>query len=199
MITVTPVIYLPTVAGNFITAIAAGTLGYPSWGILFVGAGAFAWLALESVIVNRMFHAQPLATALRPTLGIQLSPPVVAVAAWLANTQGTPDLFISAVWGYGLLQFALLVRLLPWIFQQPFAASYWAFSFGVTALSATALSMTLRGTTGAIADLAPPLFVVTNAVLALLIFGTIVRAVQGKLVPAAAAKPVAAPASTPQP
>lgn len=188
--TVTPVIYLPSVAGNFITAITAGTLGFPSWGILFFGAGVFMWLALESVIVNRLFHAQPLPVPLRPTLGIQLAPPVVAVAAWLANTQGAPELFVQAVWGYGLLQFFMLVRLLPWIRQQPFAPSYWAFSFGLTALSGTAIAMTLRGLEGAIAQAAPVLFVVTNIVMAILIIGTIVRAAQGKLLP---------PAPVPQP
>ncbi|KJV24843.1 dicarboxylate transporter/tellurite-resistance protein TehA [Luteibacter yeojuensis] len=183
--TVTPVIYLPSVAGNFITAITAGTLGYPSWGILFLGAGVFMWLALESVIVNRLFHAQPLPVPLRPTLGIQLAPPVVAVAAWLANTQGVPALFVQATWGYGLLQFFMMIRLLPWIRQQPFAPSYWAFSFGLTALSGTAIAMTLRGLPGAIAQVAPVLFVVTNIVMAILIIGTLVRAAQGKLLPPA--------------
>jgi tellurite resistance protein len=188
--TVTPVIYLPSVAGNFITAITAGTLGFPSWGILFFGAGVFMWLALESVIVNRLFHAQPLPVPLRPTLGIQLAPPVVAVAAWLANTEGVPERFVQAMWGYGLLQFFMLVRLLPWIRQQPFAPSYWAFSFGLTALSGTAIAMTLRGLAGAIAQAAPVLFVVTNIVMAILIIGTIVRAAQDKLLP---------PAPVPQP
>jgi tellurite resistance protein len=183
--TVTPVIYLPSVAGNFITAITAGTLGFPSWGILFFGAGVFMWLALESVIVNRLFHAQPLPVPLRPTLGIQLAPPVVAVAAWLANTEGVPELFVQAMWGYGLLQFFMLLRLLPWIRQQPFAPSYWAFSFGLTALSGTAIAMTLRGLAGAIAQAAPVLFVVTNIVMAILIIGTIVRAAQDKLLPPA--------------
>jgi tellurite resistance protein len=185
--TVTPVIYLPSVAGNFITAIAAGTLGYPSWGVLFFGAGLFAWLALESVIVNRLFHAQALPVALRPTLGIQLAPPVVAVAAWLANTQDVPPLLVQAAWGYGLLQFFLMIRLLPWIMQQPFAPSYWAFTFGLTALSGTAISMTSRGLAGAIPQLAPVLFVITNIVLAIIIIGTVIRAAQDKLLPPAVA------------
>ncbi|QWT21414.1 dicarboxylate transporter/tellurite-resistance protein TehA [Bacillus sp. NP157] len=181
--TATPVIYLPSVAGNFISAIAAGTLGYPSWGLLFFGAGLFSWLALESVIVNRLFHAQALPAALRPTLGIQLAPPVVAVAAWLANTQGMPELLVQATWGYGLLQLLLLLRLLPWILAQPFAPSYWAFTFGLTALSGTALQMHERGVTGAITDLSVGLFVLTNVVLAIVIVGTLVRAAQGKLLP----------------
>jgi tellurite resistance protein len=196
MTTVTPVIYLPSVAGNFITSIAAGTLGYPSWGLLFLGAGVFAWLSLESVIVNRLFHAQALPVPLRPTLGIQLAPPVVAVAAWLANTQGAPELMVQATWGYGLLQLFLMIRLLPWIMQQPFAPSYWGFTFGLTALSGTAIAMTSRGLTGAIADMAPALFVVTNVTLAVIIIGTIVRAAQDKLLPPAAPSQVTAVPTT---
>ncbi|WP_413623397.1 dicarboxylate transporter/tellurite-resistance protein TehA [Luteibacter sp. Lutesp34] len=195
VVTATPVIYLPSVAGNFIIAIGCGALGYESWGILFVGAGLLSWLALESIIIHRLFHASPLAPPLRPTLGIQLAPPVVAVAAWLANTQGAPELLVQAAWGYGLLQGLLLLRLLPWVSKQPFAPSYWAFSFGITALSGDALQMRHRGLTGAIADLAPYLFALTNVALAVLIVGTLVRLVQGRLLPSAPAAPIVAGAA----
>jgi tellurite resistance protein len=191
--TTTPVIYLPSVAGNLIIAAAAGLLGFPSWGILFFGVGVFSWLALESVIVNRLLNATPLPPPLRPTLGIQLAPPVVAAAAWLANTQGPPELMVQAAWGYGLVQLLLMIRLLPWIAKQPFASSYWAFSFGITALSGSALTMTLRGLTGAIAELAPVLFVFTNLVMAVLIVGTVVRVAQNKFLPPAAVAPPPAP------
>lgn len=189
--TVTPIIYLPSVAGNFIVAITAGTLGHPSYGILFLGAGGFAWLALESVIVNRMFHAAPLPLPLRPTFGIQLAPPVVAVTAWLAVDQGVPGPLVQATWGYGLFQLLLLIRLLPWITRQPFAASYWAFTFGLTAIASGAMQMVSRGVTGAIADIAPVIFAMTNIALAVIVVGTLVRMAQGRLLPAA---PAVAPA-----
>lgn len=193
MSTTTPVIYLPSVAGNLIIATAAGILGFSSWGILFFGVGVFSWLALESVIVNRLLNATPLPPPLRPTLGIQLAPPAVAAAAWLANTQGAPELLVQAAWGYGLVQLLMMIRLFPWIAKQPFASSYWAFSFGITALSGSALTMSLRGLTGAIAQLAPVMFVFTNAVMLLLTVGTIVRLAQNKLLPPPV---VAAPPAT---
>lgn len=181
--TTTPVIYLPSVAGNFIVAIGCGVLGYASWGTLFLGAGVFGWLALESVLIHRLFHASPLPVALRPTLGIQLAPPVVAVAAWLANSHELPGLIVQAAWGYGLLQALLLLRLLPWIAEQPFTPAYWGFSFGVTALSGDALQMTSRGVTGAIPSLTPALFGLTNLVIGVLVVGTVWRIAQGKLLP----------------
>ncbi|SEN22485.1 tellurite resistance protein [Luteibacter sp. UNCMF331Sha3.1] len=191
--TTTPVIYLPSVAGNFIIAIGAGTLGFTSWGILFFGVGLFSWFALESIVVFRLLNVASLAPPLRPTIGIQLAPPVVAVVAFLANTQGHPELLTQAAWGYGLVQLLLVLRLFFWITKQPFAPSYWAFSFGITALSTGALAMTERGVTGAIAQMAPVVFVFTNVVMAVLIVGTLVRIAQGKLLPspppAAAASP----------
>ena len=181
--TTTPVIYLPSVAGNFIVSIAAGQVGLPSWGILFFGVGLFSWFALESIVVNRLLNAEALPLALRPTLGIQLAPPVVAAVACMSNTQGTPDLLVQAAWGYGLVQLLLMLRLLPWILKQPFTPSYWAFSFGVTALSTGALMMTERGVTGAVAQMAPVVFVFTNLVMLILVVGTLVRIAQDKLLP----------------
>jgi tellurite resistance protein len=64
--------------------------------------------------------------------------------------------------GYGLFQALLLLRLVPWIMQEPFAASYWGFTFGVTALATAPLRMVGHGDTGAIARLAPYIFIGAN-------------------------------------
>ncbi len=37
----TPGLYLPTVANNFISAMACGALGYTDAGLVFLGAGVF--------------------------------------------------------------------------------------------------------------------------------------------------------------
>lgn len=52
--TTTAVLYLPIVAGSFTTAMGTSALGYPDWGQLAFGAGFFSWLAIESVLLNRM-------------------------------------------------------------------------------------------------------------------------------------------------
>ena len=72
-----------------------------------------------------------------------------------------------ALIGYGLLQAMLLLRLLPWIMQQPFAPSYWALTFGATTLATAPLSMMERGEAGAIALLAPWMFTAANIVVVL--------------------------------
>jgi tellurite resistance protein len=116
-----------------------------------------------------------------------LAPPVVGCLAYLFVTGGMsgskPDLFAQALLGYGLLQAALLLRMLPWIAKQPFGASYWAFSFGVTALAFDAIVFMLRGQTGYIEWLSIVLFVLANLTMAILIVGTLWRLTQGKLLP----------------
>ena len=179
----TPILYLPAVAGSFVTAITAAALGYPDWGQLAFGAGAFSWLAIESVLLHRLYTAPALPIALRPTLGIQLAPPTVGALAYLSVTTGPPDPLAHALLGYGLLQALLLLRLLPWIARQPFAPSYWAFSFGATALATASIRMVERGDTGAVALLAAPCFVAANVVIAVLTVGTVRLAVQRRLLP----------------
>jgi tellurite resistance protein len=184
----TPVLYLPAVAGNFVIATAAGGLGWIAVGQMFFGAGLFAWLALESVILHRLLVAEPLAIPLRPTLGIHLAPAAVGLVAYLSVTEGDPGLVAQMLLGYALLQGLTVLRLLPWIRQQPFAASYWALTFGVGALALGAEHMAQRGATGAVAFLAPILFIVANAVIGSIAAGSLVQLARGKLLPRVAGR-----------
>ncbi|HEY4296567.1 MAG TPA: dicarboxylate transporter/tellurite-resistance protein TehA [Paraburkholderia sp.] len=190
----TPAIYLPTVAPSFVAGTAAAAFGFHQLGELFFGAGMLSWFALESLILHRAAVHEPLPEALRPTLGVQLAPPVVGGVTYLSITSGTPDLFAMALFGYGLYQAVLLLRLLPWIRQQAFVPGYWAFSFGVAALPTMALRMLERGATGPIEWAAPVLFVAANVIIGILVVKTLGLLAQGKLLPAVATASAAAPA-----
>ena len=183
---VTPAIYLPAVATNFVAATASAAFGWHQLGMLFFGAGVLSWLAIESLILHRAAVHEALPEALRPTLGIQLAPPVVGGVAYLSLTSGAPDLFAYLLLGYGIYQALLLLRLLPWIRQQAFAPSYWAFSFGVAALPTMAMRMVERGASGQEAWLAAGLFVLANLAIAVLVVMTLRQLWQGKLLPASA-------------
>lgn len=186
----TTVLYLPTVGVNFVAATVGGSLGYAAWGALFFGAGALAWLALESLILQRHAVLAPLPLAQRATVGIQLAPPVVGATAYLSLTQGPPDLFLQALFGYGLLQALLLLRLLPWLREQAVGAGLWAFTFGVTAMAVVPMRMLERGGTGPEQWLALPLFVLANLFVGALVIVTVRLALHGRLLPATAATPV---------
>ena len=171
----TPVLYLPTVAGSFVAATVVSALGLPDAGQFFFGAGVFGWLAIESVLLHRLLTAPGMANALRPTLGIQLAPPVVGAVSLIAVAPQAPWVLAHGMIGYGVLQALILLRLLPWILREPFAPSYWSFTFGVTALATAPMRLLLLGDDGAVRYLAPALFVFANLVVTLVAGGTLYR------------------------
>jgi len=187
----TPVLYLPTVAANLVSAMAAGALGLPELGQLFFGAGVLAWLALESVIVGRLFNGDEMPLPLRATLGIQPAPPAVALLAYSSITTGPPDLLAHMLLGYAIVQGLIVLRLLPWI-RQPFTPSYWAFTFGATAIASSTMRFAARGDDRVFIALAPVLFVMANVVVVGIFLFTVAAAVRGRLLPKAAVVPVAA-------
>lgn len=179
---VSPALYLPTVAQNFVASAAASAFGWSTAGALFFGIGAFSWLALESMVVSRAALHSPILEAHRPLHGIQIAPAVVGGLSYLGMTDGAPDLLAQMLMGYGLYQAALALRLLPWIGRQPFLPSYWAFSFGVVALATMALKLHARAPdvlTWRV--LAPVLFGGANLILGLLIVRTVWLTVSGRL------------------
>ena len=175
--------YLPTVGVNLVAATVAGALGYAQWGALFFGIGVFSWLSLESVILHRHAVLEPLPLELRASLGIQLAPPVVGAMAYLSITTGPPDLFVRSLFGYGLFQALLLVRMGRWFLQQQVGAGAWAFTFGVTALAAVPLRMLQRGATGPETLLVWPLFLFANAFVGLLAIATLRLLFRAQLLP----------------
>lgn len=177
----TPGLYLPTVANNFISAMACGALGFHDAGLVFLGAGVFSWLSLEPVILQRLRSAGELPMALRTSLGIQLAPALVACSAWFSVNGGQADVFAKMLFGYGLLQLLFMLRLMPWYLKQPFNASFWSFSFGISALATTGLHLGHASTSGFFATLAVPLFIFTNVVIALLLIRTVQLLMSGKL------------------
>jgi tellurite resistance protein len=180
----TAVLYLPSVAGNFVGATLSANLGFPQLGSLLFGAGLFSWLAIESVLLHRLYTAEPLPAPIRPTLGIQLAPPAVGCIAYLAVQGGPPGLFAMALVGYAVFQAVILIRLLPWFAQNAFAPGYWAFSFGATAMAGAIIELAERGAGGLIAALAGPVFAVTNLFIAFLVVRTLVLLSSGRLIPA---------------
>jgi tellurite resistance protein len=179
----TAVVYLPTVAGSFVTAIVAGALGNRPLGALFFGAGVFSWFALESVVLRRLMEVPSLPPALRPTMGIHFAPALVACVAYLSITSGAPDLFAQALFGYGIFQGLALVRLIPWLRAQPFAPSYWAFTFATAAAALAGLRFLERGLRGPIEWMAPAMFVIASVLIGAIFVRTLWLLMRGRLLP----------------
>ncbi|HEY1722109.1 MAG TPA: dicarboxylate transporter/tellurite-resistance protein TehA [Magnetospirillaceae bacterium] len=196
--TTTPVLLLPTAAGAFVAATNLSALGYPDWGQVVFGIGFFSWLAIESILIHRLYTMPQMIPALRPTLGIMLAPPTVGGIAYLSGTVGAPDALVHAMLGYGILQALVLIRLIRWLRAQPFGAGYWAFTFGASALATLAIRLVDRGdTTGPVVTSAPYFLGLASLVIAVIALATLRQLLTGKLVPAPvpAAAPAPAPAS----
>ena len=168
--------YRPLALGLF-----SGALGCHGAGLGFLGAGVFSWLSLEPVILQRLRSAGELPAALRTSLGIQLAPALVACSAWFSVNGGEADTFAKMLFGYGLLQLLFMLRLMPWYLSQPFNASFWSFSFGVSALATTGLHLGQSSPSGFFHALAVPLFIFTNVIIAMLLVRTFILLMQGKL------------------
>lgn len=190
----TPVLYLPTVAGCFVTAIAAARFGFADWGQLAFGAGLLSWLGIESVLIHRLYTAPEMPLGSRPALGIQAAPPAVAAAAYLSLTAGPPDVVASGLVGYAFLEFLLLARLGTWIFAGGVTASAWSFTFGATALATATVQMAGRGPNNPTALLAPAVLAAVTVLVAALTLRTAWLLRAGRLLPPAAQLPTLLPA-----
>ena len=161
---ITPVLYLPTVGGGFVSALACATFGQPTLGWMFFGFGMFSWLSMESVFLTRLFqHGLP--AEMRATIGIEFAPPVVACVAYLSLTPGTADHFALGLFGYGCFLALVLLRLVPWLRRQPFGPGAWAYTFGVSALPLAALKLVEHGAGTPVELLALPSFAAANSII----------------------------------
>lgn len=133
------------------------------------------------MILQRLRSCGELPAVLRTSLGIQLAPALVACSAWLSVNGGEGDTLAKMLFGYGLLQLLFMLRLMPWYLSQPFNASFWSFSFGVSALATTGLHLGHGSESGFFHTLAIPLFIFTNFIIALLLVRTFALLMQGKL------------------
>jgi tellurite resistance protein len=177
----TAIMYLPTVAGNFVSAIALSSLGEFELAKLFLGAGIFSWLAVESILMHRLYTSDPLALSVRPSLGIQIAPPTVGSVAYLAATGNQVDLGFYVLFGYGLLQLMMFFRLSGWFAKTGFSPGYWGFSFGVTAIARACLQAGISAPDSWFAGAAIWFFVFINLFIAVLFIGTFRLLVLGRL------------------
>ncbi|MEJ1935932.1 hypothetical protein WDZ92_37535, partial [Nostoc sp. NIES-2111] len=178
----TPVLYLPAVAGGFVTALASAAFGFPDWGPLAFGAGLFAWLGIESVLIHRLYTAPEMPPALRPSLGIQTAPPAVAAVAYLAVSAAPSDVVSLGLVGYALFQSLLVARLARWIFAGGVTASAWSFTFGATALAGAMVRIAGAAPENPAVRLAPGVLAIVTALIALLFLRTVWLMAAGRLI-----------------
>lgn len=177
---VTPALYLPTVPGGFVGAMALHALGLHGWATLLMGMGLGAWALLEMRILNRLF-AGPLPPALRPTLGVEMAPAAVgALAVATLWPQLPADALMVAL---GIASGPVLAVLTRWRYlrEVPFNAGFWSFSFPLAALASVTVEAVQRG--GWPTAVAVTAVGLASAVVVFLGVRTVVLTARGKLLP----------------
>ncbi len=129
---ISPAMYLPSLAGMFVAAMGLANLDQQVWALLYLGAGLINWITIEPAVVSRLRHLE-LPPPMRPSIGIQVAPGMVAAATWIAVT-GQFDFFALFFLGYGILQLLIALSTAGWIFKPGFDLGHWSFSFGLASM-----------------------------------------------------------------
>lgn len=186
---VTPVLYIPPVAGGYVGAMALQTLGYPGWAALLLGMGLVSWALLEVRVLNRLFEgAMP--EALRPTIGLELAPATVGTLTVATLWPQLPGEVLIIGLGIAAGPLVAVLARYKWWRQVPFAIGFWSFSFPVAAFAAGVVEVVRRG--GWPPAVAGAALALASTVIAYLLVRTLWLLVQGRLIPPL---PVAASAS----
>ncbi len=132
-----PAWFIPVV-GNIVVPVAMPK-GFPAdIGIFCFSIGLVFWLSLLSVVLNRLFFHHPIPERLLPTLAILIAPPAIAFLAYFKLT-GHIDFGAKIFLAMALFFTLFLGTQIPRLSRIPFALSWWAYSFPLTA--ATTASM----------------------------------------------------------
>ena len=89
------------------------------------------------------------------------------------------------LFGYGLLQLVLMLRLWRWVLAAGFAPGLWAFSFGLAAMANSGLRLVHSRPETAVLVVAVAAVALATGLLLALVVGTVVLLVRGRLVPPA--------------
>lgn len=135
-----PGYFLPTVAGGLLAAGGSAVFGYDILSMVMFGYGVVCWLVLGSIILTRLFTGPALPVALRPTIAIEVAPPVVAGNAWFLINGGHVDAIAAGLAGYAVLMALVQLRMIPVYRQVPFSPGWWAYSFSYAAVFTLAVN-----------------------------------------------------------
>ncbi|WP_370545040.1 transporter [Herbiconiux sp. VKM Ac-1786] len=134
---------LPTVAGGFVAARAAATIGLTGLGWAAFGVGLLFWAVVTTLILVRLVARTALPDALVPTLTVLLAPPAVGGLALFALDDGEVTPFSSALAGLTVLLGVVQLALIPQYRRLPFSLGFWSFTFPVAAVLAYAIEWTV--------------------------------------------------------
>jgi len=182
---IVPPLFLPYTASVLVNALAAGLFGYTDYGWMLFGAGAIAWLILDSAITHQLMTGG-LADKSRNFMGIYSAPPVVALVAYQVLAGADANAAVTyALAGYALFVFAGLAFAMPWLAQQDFAPGYWAYTFGLATLGQGLMLMVEHSQSRVLEAVAGAVFAATLLLVLYVAIGSLRLLAAGSYFPAA--------------
>ena len=130
-----PGYFLPTVAGPFIASIGLSFNGWHNAALGAFGIGLFFWLAIGTLIFNRLFTGASLPDRVKPTLAVLLSAPATAGIAWFLLDGAALDTVEHLLLGVLAIMLVVQLVLVAEYRTLAFNQGFWAFTFPVAASS----------------------------------------------------------------
>jgi tellurite resistance protein len=172
--------YLPTIAGGLVGAITLAQVHLHALAEVSFGLGVASWLLLGSVVLNRLMTGKRLPAALRPTMAIELAPPVLAGVAWFALGGPRTNMTAYAIAGYAVLMALVQVRLIPVYRAIRFGPGFWAFTFSYAIAITYALEWITRTNPSGATGYAIAAITAITFLIAAIAVRTVIVAVRGQ-------------------
>ena len=158
----------------------AGTNFSPEISWFFYSIGMVMWLPLFTILLYRLFFAEPMPAKLWPTLTILLAPPAVGFLSYI-KLVGNLDAFAKVLFYFGIFSFLLILSLTRKFVPLPLFMSWWAYTFPLAAFTTSVILYYQLSQLAILAILAIGLFLLTTLVVLLVLTATIINAWQGKI------------------
>jgi len=137
----TPAWFIPIV-GNIVAPIAGVNFIPLELNWYFFSVGLIFWLILQVIVMYRLFFHPPMMKILEPTLFILIAPPAIGFISYLALHPNQPiDDFARILYYTGLFFTLLLATQVVRLSKIPFALSWWAYTFPLSAIASASFIM----------------------------------------------------------
>ena len=128
-----PGYFLPTAAGGFVCSIGLSLSGWHEAAESAFGVGLFFWLVIGTLIFSRLFTAEPLPDAVKPSLAVLVSPSATAGLAWFFISGATMNAAGYLLLGITIIMLSVQVVFFTQYRTATFTPNFWAFTFPLAA------------------------------------------------------------------
>ncbi len=176
---INPAWFIPVV-GCIIIPIAGVQHFSPDLSWFFFSTGAFWWMILVTLVINRIIFHHPISDKLIPTFFILFAPPLIGFIA-LTKLLGGLNIAGNMLYYFGAFMFILVMFQFKMFSKLRFYLSWWAYSFPMSALSIATLLMYHETGSEFFKIASWTIFASLNALILLLVYKT-ARAIKNRAI-----------------